>query len=69
MLIKLNIYLKPIMMNSRMLVFNYTLDTLSQGLYINFKQDTLDLIHAVEMLTNLSTETTNYDLLSKYYGI
>ncbi|CAI6377027.1 unnamed protein product [Macrosiphum euphorbiae] len=55
----------------RVLVFYYTLDTLCQGLDTRFKQDTLDLIHAVGMLTNLSTEieTTSYDLLSKYFGI
>jgi len=46
------------------------LDTLCQGLDTRFKQDTLDLIHAVRMLTNLSiSETTSYDLLSKYFGI
>jgi len=55
----------------RVLVFYYTLDTLCQGLDTRFKQDRLDLIHAVGMLTNLSTEieTTSFDLLSKYFGI
>lgn len=55
----------------RVLVFYYTLDTLCQGLDSRFKQDTLDLIHCVGMLTNLSTEieTTSYELLSKYFGI
>lgn len=54
-----------------MLVYYYTLDTLCQGLDTRFKQDILDLIHAVGMLTNLGTEveTTSYDLLSKYFGI
>lgn len=55
----------------RVLVFYYTLDTLCQGLDSRFKQDTLDLIHCVGMLTNLSTEieTTSYELLYKYFGI
>lgn len=55
----------------RVLVFYYTLDTLCQGLNSRFKQDTLDLIHCVGMLTNLSTEieTISYELLSKYFGI
>lgn len=47
------------------------MDTLCQGLDTRLKQDTLNLIHAVGILTNLSTKiaTTSYDLLSKYFSI